>query len=258
MELFFLGTGGSVATLERDNTAFLLETKDALVMIDCPGSVVQKVKRAGRRPREIGAVLLSHVHPDHVYGLPSLVHSLMLEEIRIDVYASPEGTEFCARLLDLFALREERIRCRIRFQPVEDGRELGVVPGWRCTAFRVPHSPASLAFHFQSETRRVQWIYSGDTPVHPPLFRRARGTDWLIHDCSAPSRFFREYPSLREMHTDSLSLGRMAQEAGVKHLVPCHFFGEIEYPLEEIEKEIREHFRGDLILPRDFSRIVLE
>jgi ribonuclease BN (tRNA processing enzyme) len=85
-----------------------------------------------------------------------------------------------------------------------------------------------------------------------------KNLDYLIHDCSAPSRFFEEYPSLYAMHTDSLTLGEIAQEAGVKHLIPCHFFGELEYSMGEIEEEIRKNFRGTLTIPDDFSRIPLE
>jgi ribonuclease BN (tRNA processing enzyme) len=81
--------------------------------------------------------------------------------------------------------------------------------------------------------------------------------DYLIHDCSAPLRIFEEYPSLYAMHTDSLTLGKMAQEAEVKHLVPCHFFGEIDFSIGEIEEEIRKNFRGELTIPEDFSRLPL-
>ena len=59
------------------------------------------------------------------------------------------------------------------------------------------------------------------------------------------------------MHTDSLALGEMAQEAGVKHLVPCHFFGELDFSLDEIEREIRISYRGELTIPADFSKIPL-
>jgi ribonuclease BN (tRNA processing enzyme) len=59
------------------------------------------------------------------------------------------------------------------------------------------------------------------------------------------------------MHTDSLTLGRLAQSAGVKCLIPCHFFGEIDYSISEIEGEIREDYRGRLIVPTDFMTIPL-
>jgi hypothetical protein len=42
------------------------------------------------------------------------------------------------------------------------------------------------------------------------------------------------------------------------HLIPCHFFGELDYSLGEIEKEIRENYGGKLTIPEDFSRIPIK
>ena len=78
-DLYFLGTGGSIATEDRDNTSLLLDTENRLILIDCPGSVIQKIRKLGFDPRQIKTILVTHVHPDHIYGLPSLVHSLMLQ-----------------------------------------------------------------------------------------------------------------------------------------------------------------------------------
>ena len=105
-EIHFLGTGGWVATRERDNTSLLIQENEKLVLVDCPGSVIQKIKKTDLDPEAIVSILITHVHPDHVYGLPSLVHSLMLVECTINLYGSEETVQFCLNLLDLFHLRE--------------------------------------------------------------------------------------------------------------------------------------------------------
>lgn len=256
-EVYFIGTGGSVATEERDNTSFVLKSRESLLLIDCPGSVIQKLKKLNFDPRSIRALLVTHIHPDHIYGLPSLVHSLMLDECLLRIYGSEETVRFCADLLDLFDLRTEKVKCRVDLIPVEDKGIQEISSSLSCSFFKVPHSPASMAFHFYLANEGIRFIYSGDTPVYPALFHEAKNIDYLVHDCGAPSRFFREYPSLKSMHTDALSLGRHAQEAGVKTLLPCHFLGEIDFPLNEIEEEIKKYFKGKLIIPKDFSRIPL-
>lgn len=254
-ELLFIGTGGSVATDDRDNTSFLLLKQKTVVMIDCPGSVVQKLKKAGINPRDVHSMIVTHIHPDHVYGLPSLIHSLMLDECSIEILGSKKTVNFCARLLDLFNLRTEKVRCRVNFTPVVEGKNYRFSSSLTATFFKVPHSPSSMAVAFRLIDEKKELLYSGDTPRYPELLKRIKNIDFLVHDCSAPSRFFAKYPALNSMHTDSLALGEMAQEAGVKHLVPCHFFGELDFALEEIKAEIRKNFRGDLTIPMDFSRI---
>jgi ribonuclease Z len=257
IEICFLGTGGSVATKERDNTSFLINSDGTLILVDCPGSVIQKIKKLGLDPRNVDSIVLTHIHPDHVYGLPSFVHSLMLEECLMRLFGSEETVLFCQSLLDLFHLQEKDIRTRFEFFPMNEGKSFELKGSIKLTSFKVPHSPQSLAYRFSFKKEKKKLIYSGDTPACSSLFKEAEKIDCLIHDCSAPSRFFKQYPSLNTMHTNSLELGKLSQEAGVKCLIPCHFFGELEFPLSEIEQEIRKNYTGRLIVPKDFDRISL-
>lgn len=256
-EVCFLGTGGSISTKERDNTSLLIPTSEGLILIDCPGSVTRKIAMSGFDPRAVHAILITHIHPDHTYGLPSLLHSLMLDDLQIDLYGSLETIQFCRELLDLFRLREQKVRCRIRFVTLEPENKFHLTPTLCGEAFPVPHNVSSLAFHFQFEPEKKDLFYSGDTPAHLPLFKQASGADMLIHDCSAPSRYFKQYPQLSSMHTSSLDLGRYSQQAGIKCLVPVHFFGEVEYSIAEIETEIRKKYTGKLIIPEDLMKIKL-
>ncbi len=257
IELCFLGTGGSVATEERDNTSFLINQGNALLLVDCPGSVFQKIKKLNLEPRNITSILVTHIHPDHIYGLPSLVHSLMLDEGRIRLYGSKESVDLCKDLLDLFHLREKKIKTRIEFISLDGGENFELRDSVHCASLKVPHSASSLAFHFRFNEEKKDLVYSGDTPCDSSLFRYAAGMDYLVHDCSAPSRVFKDYPSLKAMHTHSIQLGQHAQRYGIKCLVPCHFFGELDFSLLEIEEEIRKSFSGRLIIPEDFERIPL-
>ena len=181
----------------------------------------------------------------------------MLDEGLVDLYGSEETVRFCQDFLDLFHLRDENIKTKIHFVPVKHSQNFKLSPSLEFSSLKVPHDSSSLAFFFYFKGERKELIYSGDTPAHPFLFKEAWGKDYLIHDCSAPSRFFKMYPSLDKMHTNSLTLGRHSRHAEVKSLVPCHFFGELEFSLSEIEKEIRENYEGKLIIPSDFMKITL-
>jgi ribonuclease Z len=256
-KIYFLGTGGSAATIERDNTSLLIRRKEELILIDCPGSVIRKIKMLELDPRKVRSILITHTHPDHIYGLPAFVHSLMLDKLSIKLYGSEEAIEFCCKLLDIFQLREDKILCRINFFKLETQAKFDLSPDLKCDVFKVPHQESSLAFCFDFKQERKKLLYSGDTPVSPQLFKRAAGIDTLIHDCSTPSRFSKIYPYLPTMHTDALSLGLMAQQAGVKRLIPIHFFGELDYSIDEIINEIRQNYTGELIIPEDLTKITI-
>lgn len=254
--LIFIGTAGSVAGPERDNTSFLLRKEGTSLLVDCPGGVFQKLLKAGCPPKEVEALLVTHIHPDHIYGLPSLVHSLMTDEGCLRIFGSGESISLCRKLLDLFRLRRKKVKYEIDFFPLRPEESFSVGP-FRCRTQAVPHHSSSLAYSFQTP-EGVHLYYSADTPVYPPLFKENPGIDFLVHDCSAPSRFFEQDLSLYEMHTHSRELGLWSSRAGVKTLIPCHFFVNLGFDISEIEKEIRENFKGDLIIPMDFQTIELK
>lgn len=257
LEVSFLGTGGWIATAERDNTSFLISQDKDLILIDCPGGVIQKIKRLNFDPCRIHSILITHIHPDHIYGLPSFVHSLMLEDCLIDLYGSKRTVQFCREFMDLFHLRDKKIKTRINFKAVQPEKDFSLAGSVECSPLETPHSSSSLAFSFYFKVEGKRLLYSGDTPVHPPLFQKGQGVDFLIHECSAPMRFFKKYPSLFKLHTNSLDLGNLAQKAEVKCLVPCHFFADLGFPFSEIEDEIRRNFHGQVIIPEDFQKIVI-
>ena len=257
VEIGFLGTGGAVPTIERDNMSFLLVRNGRALLVDCPGGAFIKIRKLGVDPRSVGQIVVTHIHPDHIYGLPAFIHSLMLEEGAVVLWGSAETVEFCGRLLDLFGLREKKIRRRVEFRVLASGGAAELEPGLAVSALSVPHHSSSLAFRLALASEGKTIAYSGDTPAHPPFFAWAGGSDVLIHDCSVPSRFFLDFPALAGMHTNALELGRLSERAGCRLLIPGHFFGEVEYALSEVEEEIRSGFTGRLLMPADLMKVAL-
>lgn len=256
-ECGFLGTGGAVATPERDNTALVFNRNEDLVLIDCPGSAIAKIGGLGWDPRKIAALCITHTHPDHVYGLPAFVHGMLGTDRQVPIYGSSETIEFCVNLLDLFHLRKPEARYRILPFVVKPGDTFSPGGGLLCTALSVRHKPASLGFQFEWGKRRRRLVYSGDTAIHAPLFELARGADYLVHDCSAPARLFRNDAVLSRMHSSALELGARAQAADIQCLIPCHLFSHRGVSAAEIELEIRNSYKRELIVPRDLEIIRL-
>jgi len=256
IELAFLGTAGAFSLAERDNAALLMRAGGTTLLVDAPGAAIQKIQKLGFLPSDVGAVVVTHIHADHVYGLPSIFHSLMLRSGRIRVYGSEETVNFCGRLLDLYGLRDSKYKTRAELQAVHPDRAFRLEGFGEVRPLAVRHHSSSLAFLFRPEAGGT-FLVSGDTAADPSLLARAGDVGALCHDASAPSRFFERYPALYALHTSSLQLGRMAAEAGVETLVPIHFFGEVEFALSEVEAEVRAGYAGRLIVPRDFDKVEL-
>ena len=73
MHFAFLGTSAAVPSVDRDTTSLVFVGAGESVLIDCGSSPVQKLLRAGVDPATLVRVIITHMHADHAYGLPSLV-----------------------------------------------------------------------------------------------------------------------------------------------------------------------------------------
>ncbi len=74
----FLGTANAVPNKDHQNTHFLVESNEHLLMVDCVGNPVVRLEQAGINPLDLTGLVLTHFHPDHVSGVPLLMLDLWL------------------------------------------------------------------------------------------------------------------------------------------------------------------------------------
>lgn len=70
-----LGTGTCQIEVERRASSVLIELDGMYVLFDCGHGVVQRLLDVGVRHRDIGHVVVSHFHPDHVSDLVPLLQA---------------------------------------------------------------------------------------------------------------------------------------------------------------------------------------
>lgn len=78
MELIFLGTGAGVPSKERNVSAIaltLLQEQNSIWLFDCGESTQHQILRTSIKPRKINKIFITHMHGDHIFGLPGLLSS---------------------------------------------------------------------------------------------------------------------------------------------------------------------------------------
>lgn len=78
MELVFLGTGAGVPAKERNVSAValqLLQERGATWLFDCGEATQHQILYTAIRPRRLEKIFITHLHGDHIFGLPGLLGS---------------------------------------------------------------------------------------------------------------------------------------------------------------------------------------
>ena len=102
------------------------------------------------------------------------------------------------------------------------------------SALRVEHPPLTDTYALKFEGSGKTAVFSADTRYHPPLAAFAKGADVLVHEVMHREGTERMCARLKEIkpnlmehmiagHTFGDDVGRIANAAGVGHLVVQHF-----------------------------------
>jgi len=78
MELIFLGTGAGIPSKQRNVSAValtLLQELNSIWLFDCGEATQHQILHTTIKPRKINKIFITHMHGDHILGLPGLLSS---------------------------------------------------------------------------------------------------------------------------------------------------------------------------------------
>ncbi|HHW04957.1 MAG TPA: ribonuclease Z [Methanothermobacter sp.] len=76
MELTFLGTSAAIPSKKRNHTSIALKAFGEIFLFDCGEGTQRQMARAKVSPMKIKNIFISHLHGDHILGLPGMIQTL--------------------------------------------------------------------------------------------------------------------------------------------------------------------------------------
>ena len=251
MHFVFLGSAGAIPGRDRDTTSILFVTDGDAVLVDCGGSPAQKLILAGTNPVSLTRVVITHIHPDHAYGLPSLVQTLFLlgRQAPLHLACREEHEAPLRALLGLFGLLERPGIFPVVWEPVppREGVAVGTPGGFAITASPNAHGGMpNMALRFEAPGRPAV-VYSSDTEPCAAVEALARGAHTLIHEAT----FSERRPRGIGAHSTAAQAGEIAARAGVARLILAHIDAGLHGELEALREEARARFSGEVEIARE-------
>jgi len=239
MRLTVLGNNGPFPAAGGACSGYLVEENGIKLLVDCGNGVLSNLLKFTDF-YELDAIILSHLHSDHMSDMMILRYAIQLKNKKravgkiLDVYAPSEPGEEYARL---------DIKDAYNLRPIMTGLELSF-GNLKVSFCKMKHPVKSYAMLFDNGSKR--FVYSGDTSWNQDIIAFANSADLLMLDAGLMSK---DKTDENVAHLTARECGIVARESGAKKLILTHFWP--DYDVNLLLGEAKENFEN-----ADVSRLL--
>lgn len=265
IKVTLLGTGTPQPIMDRFGPSILVQAGSETLLFDAGRGCLQRLRQINVDYDKMDALFLTHLHSDHIVGLPDLWLTGWLlsgRVIPLKVYG-PKGTaEMTGNLEKAFAF-DIRIRADDDKAAME-GSKLSAVDilqgivyeknGVKVIAFLVDHYPVVPAFGYRIEYKGHSVVLSGDTRYCENLITFSKGTDLLVHEVViAPEIISKTDPKyhIYAHHTTPEQAGKVFAQVKPKLAVYSHIVQLYGRDVQELLKRTKAIYSGPVVSGED-------
>lgn len=238
--LTLLGTGCPAASSRRYGPSTLVQMGSKKILIDVGSGVTQRLAAVGLSGADINAVLITHLHTDHVIDLYQLIiSSWHKSRDRKWVIYGPKGfTGFVENTMQLWR-QERELRIKFEQRTSTSAFEIDIVEieNENPIAFgdgvvipvEVEHKPVVPAWGFAFSYKGCKAVVSGDTRYCENLIKVSQNADLLVHEVFVHdglevtgTRTAKGLRAVASYHTLSTEVGAVAAAANARALCLTH------------------------------------
>ncbi|HSI67209.1 MAG TPA: ribonuclease Z [Planococcus sp. (in: firmicutes)] len=187
MQLLFLGTGAGMPSKQRNTSALalkMLEERGAVWLFDCGEATQHQILKSTIKPRKIEKVFITHMHGDHIFGLPGFLASRSFQgsSEAIEIYGPSGIKEYVDTMMRLsrthlsYTIIYHELREGTVFEDelmMVEARLLDhVIP---CFGFRITQKPLPPKL-------RIERARELNVPNGPLLAKLKNGEDVVLED----------------------------------------------------------------------------
>ena len=273
IEITLLGTGSPIPDPNRAGPSTLVRAGGQVFLVDCGRGVLQRAAAVGVGAAGLSALLLTHLHSDHIAELGDLlitgwVTNFTPDPAPLQIIGPPGTAETVAATLKAFG---HDIGYRIAHHadlnapPPIEVHEHTEGPVWDRGGVTIrvaptDHRPVAPTIGFRIEADGASVVLAGDTVPCASLDELAAGADALVHTVirkdmltHAPQQRIKD---VCDYHSSVQEAAATAARAGVGTLVMTHYVPAIVPGQEEQWRALAAaEFGGRIELGDDLHRV---
>ena len=273
MKLTLLGTGCPSIDYKRCGASNLVSTKKTKILIDCGSGVTQRLNQSGNSSADVDALLLTHLHTDHVIDLYQLIMSSWHSD-RDSIWKiyGPKGTKKFVDKIFLAWKSERNLRVSyekrksikaLKYKVYEFNKKGTIrINDIKIKYFEVNHKTVEYAYGFSFFNDNKKLTISGDTRPCENLMQNALHSDVLLHEVFieyemnklSKLRTKKTHHAVKEYHTPSNLVGKVAKLSNCNRLVLTHFVP-TKFNTSKLKRRVKKDFGKDPIIGKDLLTI---
>jgi ribonuclease Z len=276
IEITLLGTGSPIPDPNRAGPATLVRAGGQVFLVDCGRGVLQRAAAVGVGAAGLSALLLTHLHSDHIGDLGDLIITRWITTFAPDpapfpIIGPPGTAETVEATLEAFG---HDIGYRIAHHaditgpPPIEVHEYTEGPVWDRygVSIRVAptdHRPVAPTIGFRIDSNGASVVLAGDTVPCAGLDELAAGAGALVHTVirkdivtQIPQQRFQD---ICDYHSSVEQAAATAARAGVGTLVMTHYVPALVPGQEEQWRTLAaSEFGGRIELGDDLHRVEVQ
>jgi len=273
IEITLLGTGSPIPDPNRAGPSTLVRAGGQVLLVDCGRGVLQRAAAVGVGAAGLSALLLTHLHSDHIADLGDLLITRWISTFAPDpaplpIIGPPGTAETVGATLQAF---RHDIGYRIAHHadlnapPAVEVHEHTDGPVWDRDGVSIrvaptDHRPVAPTIGFRIEYGGASVVLAGDTVPCATLDELAAGADALVHTvirkdivANIPQQRLQD---ICDYHSSVQEAAATAARAGVGTLVMTHYVPALVPGQEEQWRALAAgEFGGRIELGDDLHRV---
>lgn len=151
MQLEFLGTGAGSPSKQRNVTSValkLLEELNEIWLFDAGEATQHQILHTTIRPRKVTKIFITHLHGDHIFGLPGFLSSRSFQggNEPLTIYGPVGIKKFVMTALQV---SESRLSYPLKFVEIDHSQELFNERGFKVTTMSLDHKIACYGYRIE-------------------------------------------------------------------------------------------------------------